>query len=568
MTLRPYQQRAIEKIKQKLQEGVNRQLLKFPTGAGKTCVFSALPDELGFKGRMLVVDHREELTDQALDKLKKWNPGRTVGVEMGSRRCSPSDQIVVASVQTIGRKNSPRLLQFNPDDFDVIVIDEVHRAIGKSYQTVLEHFRVFEDPRRLLLGVTATVHRTDGRGLGEIFQTIVDDISILDAIRAGWLVDLKCLRINSTTNLDRIHTKGGDFDQEELVGAVDTPARNDLAVRAWLEHGQDRQTIVFAVNVQHAKNLAEAFKRYGVAAEAIWGGDPDRKEKLDMHRKGLIRVLISVALLLEGYDDWRVSCIEFARPTQSELLYTQALGRGSRIQNDIGNLVEAKQLGKTILKEDCIVLDVVDVTSKHSLVRLPTLFGMNQEMDLRGKSLSTVMREIDEVKEKYPYVDIAKVTDINSLKTYAEKVDLFKVNFAPEVIQLSEYQWHKTGEDSYVLMLTGGESVCLVSDMLDNWHVRGWVNGVRVEDVRNTFDECIREADARVKVLGGKSLETLIKREEKWHRDEPSLLQLNLCRRLRISVPPGATKGEVHQRLTAEFARRKQERNRERMFAA
>jgi superfamily II DNA or RNA helicase len=433
---------------------------------------------------------------------------------------------------------------------------------------VLEHFRVFEDPRRLLLGVTATVHRTDGRGLGEIFQTIVDDISILDAIRAGWLVDLKCLRINSTTNLDRIHTKGGDFDQEELVGAVDTPARNDLAVRAWLEHGQDRQTIVFAVNVQHAKNLAEAFKRYGVAAEAIWGGDPDRKEKLEMHRKGLLRVLVNCQLLTTGYDDWRIGCIVLARPTQSELLYTQIIGRGTRIPDGIGNLVEAKQLGKTILKEDCIVLDVVDVTSKHSLVRLPTLFGMNQEMDLRGKSLSTVMREIDEVKEKYPYVDIAKVTDINSLKTYAEKVDLFKVNFAPEVIQLSEYQWHKTGEDSYVLMLTGGESVCLVSDMLDNWHVRGWVNGVRVEDVRNTFEECIREADARVKVLGGKSLETLIKREEKWHRDEPSLLQLNLCRRLRISVPPGATKGEVHQRLTAEFARRKQERNRERMFAA
>ena len=108
MKLRDFQQNTADKIKAKLQAGVNRQLVKYATGLGKTPLFSALPDHLGLKGRMLVVDHREELTNQALDKLKKWNPGRTVGVEMGNHR-SAGEQIIVAGVATIGRKGSPRL---------------------------------------------------------------------------------------------------------------------------------------------------------------------------------------------------------------------------------------------------------------------------------------------------------------------------------------------------------------------------------------------------------------------------------------------------------------------------
>jgi superfamily II DNA or RNA helicase len=136
--LRDFQQNTADKIKAKLAAGFNRQLIKYATGLGKTPLFSALPDVLGLKGRMLVVDHREELTNQALDKLKIWNPGRTVGVEMGDRR-SNGEQIVVAGVATIGRKGSPRLTQFDPADFDIIVVDEAtmrpRRVTGLSSTT-------------------------------------------------------------------------------------------------------------------------------------------------------------------------------------------------------------------------------------------------------------------------------------------------------------------------------------------------------------------------------------------------------------------------------------------------
>ena len=334
--LRAFQQDTADRIRAKLQTGINRQLIKYATGLGKTPLFSALPDQLNLRGRMLVIDHREELTNQALDKLKKWNLGRTVGVEMGDRR-SAGEQIIVAGVATIGRKGSPRLTQFNAADFDIVVVDEAHHATAQSYRTIFEHFRVFEDKHRLLLGVTATPNRADGIGLGKIFQEIVDDKDILYGINNGWLADVRGIRIRTGVNLNRVHNRAGDFDLAELGSTVNTPARNQLIVRSWIEYAQGRPTVMFTVDVQHAKDLAAAFRLYGIAAEAIWGGDPDRPLKLSCHQEGTLKVLANCQLLTEGYDDWRVSCVGVARPTQSEGLYMQIVGRGTRIPGDLEN---------------------------------------------------------------------------------------------------------------------------------------------------------------------------------------------------------------------------------------
>ena len=557
MTLRDYQKQAIEKIKAKRAAGVLRLLLKFATGLGKTPLFASLPDELGLSGRVMVLDHRTELTDQALDKLKKWNPGRSIGVEMGTRRSS-GEQLVVAGVQTVGRKGSPRLTQFNPSDFDALVIDEVHHATATSYRTVIDHFT--QNPKLLLLGVTATPNRADGEGLGSIFQEIVDDRDILFGITHGWLVEMRGIRIKTGVSLNNVHSVAGDFNQGELGNTVNTPARNDLIVRSWLEHAKDRQTVMFAVDVQHCQDLAAAFSRYGVAAQAIWGNDPHRDAKLKAHRECKIQVLINCQLLTEGYDDWRVSCIGDAAPTQSEGRYVQKIGRGTRIPDGIGNLLEARKRGIFIAKDECIILDFVDSTSKHSLVTLPTLFGMKQDTDLRGKAISKIVAEIEKVKRRNPLLDLTRVDDVNKLQSYAEQVDLFKVSFPPEIIQLSEYQWHRTGVNAYVLALLNNESVTVIGDMLDKWHIVGDVNGYKVRDERLTFEEAIKEADYKVGMLGGRGLRSLVSREAAWKRLPPTPAQLVVCRRMGIVVPQGATKGEVSDKLTQTILQRKQKR--------
>jgi ATP-dependent helicase IRC3 len=548
MELRPYQLRTLETIQARLLVGVNRQLVRWPTGAGKTVLFSNLPKALGFCGRMLVLVHRDELAQQAVDKLRKWNPGKSVGLEMAGSQANDS-QFVVASVQTLGRVASKRIEKFTPEEFDAVVIDEAHRSCSKSYRAVLDHFRVFEDKRRLLLGLTATVNRADGKGLGEIFQEIVYDMSILEAIRKGWLVDLKGIRISTSTNLDGVHTVAGDFDQKELTGAVNTPARNDLVVRSWLEHGRNRQTVAYAVDVQHALGLADAFRQYGIAAEAIWGDDPERKIKLESHRRCDLRVLVNCMILTEGYDDWRIGCIVFARPTKSETLYTQIVGRGSRIPEDINNLAEARERGDTLQKEDCILIDVVDVTSKHSLVSLPTLFGLHPDMDLHGKSVAEIMAQVDQVRRRRPYADLSSVAEVEELGGYAEDVDLFRIRRRPQIIQFSQSRWYRQGTDRYVLLLRQGESVVVSRDLLGSWRIAGWVNGNLVEGGVSSLREAIRWADASIERLGGATRSSPPAWRLAWYGEAPTKAQLGLCRFHGITVPIGATGEQVQARL-------------------
>jgi ATP-dependent helicase IRC3 len=556
MKLRPYQERWLEAVADRYQAGINRQLGKAATGLGKTVLFTNIKKHLGLKKRILILAHRDELIRQAVDKIRKWNHGDSVGVEMADERAGDA-QWVVASVQTLGRSGSKRIEQFDPEEFDAIVCDEAHHATATTYRKVFDHFRVEDCPERLLLGVTATVRRADGTGLGEIFQEIVFDYSILDGIRDGYLADLRGYRVPTNISLDKVHTRAGDFDLGELGKEIDTDARNELVIKAWLEHGEDRRTIGFGVDIRHCQRLADAAKRYGISAEAIWGDDPARAAKLGLHRKGHVKILFNCQVLTEGYDDPGIACILWCRPTQSESFYIQAVGRGTRIPEGIENLKHAAEYNIPVDKKDCILIDVVDTTKRHSLVSLASLHGVQADVDLKGKSLVEVVDELEAVKAKRPLVDVSAIpaNDIDELVRRAEEIDLFQVKYAPEIIQLSQYQWHKTGPFSYVLQLAEGDAVLIGKTFLDKWEVIGNVNGNRLYQSWNTFEEALEHADSTVKILGGRNAVTIAKREAKWHDEQPTPAQLKLCARFGVKVPANATKGEVHKKLGEVFMR-------------
>src|SRR5512146_2784442 len=142
MQLRPYQEHFFSRVREARDAGVNRQLGVLATGLGKAVLFAALREKLGFQKRVMVLVHREELANQAADKIQRWNPGLMVGVEKAERQSRPMDSFVVASVPTIGRKNSPRILKFHPSDFDCIVSDEAHHSTAPQWRNVLEYFGV------------------------------------------------------------------------------------------------------------------------------------------------------------------------------------------------------------------------------------------------------------------------------------------------------------------------------------------------------------------------------------------------------------------------------------------
>jgi ATP-dependent helicase IRC3 len=519
MGLRPFQSEALDVSLAKYQANIRRQLVALPTGTGKTPLFSKLKEHHGFSGRALVLAHREELIDQARDKILAWNPGYKVEVEMAERIASNSCDIVVGSVQTLGRAGSLRLARLDPNEFDTVICDEAHHSVADSYQSIFKHFDLLsENPRILLFGVTATPNRGDGQGLGKTYDEIIYKMSILDAIRDGWLVGVRGFRIKSDINLDGVATRAGDFAVGDLETVVNTDTRNHLIVQSWLKHSENRQSIVFCVDIMHSLKLADTFKTYGVAAEAVWGADPNRAEKLKFHREGGLKVLTNCNVLTEGYDDPSIGCVVLARPTKSQLLFVQMAGRGTRLQVGIDNLNEARLAGVPITKPDCIFLDVVDATRRHSLVTLPSLFGLPVKLDMKGQNVFTLLDKAKEIASLHPNLPMDKLETLDDIKAEVEQIDLLNYN-APEEIEASTtMRWTKTEAGEFHLSLPNKEGVVVMRDLLDKWEIKGTVN-------QNAFSqsgfgssiEACKYAENCIAMFG-RNVVPLVKRNAAWQK--------------------------------------------------
>lgn len=535
LTLRLRQQEALDAAKLRYDQGLRRMLIQLPTGVGKTPTFAALRDFFGFKKRVMVLVHKEELANQAADKLHKWNPDATIGVEMADRRSLPTDDFVVASVPTL-TTNMNRLLQFNPEEFDVVVCDEAHHAAADTWQTVLGYFGFFDTPPtdRLLLGVTATPNRGDGKGLGQIFEELVYSYPIEDAVREGWLAEPIGWSVSTTTTLDEVgSTKYGDFSPGELAAVVDNPVRNALIVKAYLEYAPGRQFLAFTADIEHARHLAEEFNRNGVTTAAVWGIDKDRATKQAAHQNLEILGLTNCDTLTEGYDDWRISCVINSSPTESQLKFIQRIGRGLRIEEGVSNLLEARAAGVKLIKQNCIFIDVVDSTSKHSLASLPSVFGLPANLDLNGKSIMEALEIVQQHAANNPDIDFSSLTNLDEIAAYAEQVDLFTLRLPDSIMKASPYTWYRTPTGSYMLRLQyGGESLEVFKDLTGHWTAKGTVR--KNHFVRGGFtnpEDGIRFADGMLAMLG-QGLMGNLKRNSKINRALASATQWTFLKQM------------------------------------
>lgn len=547
MPLRNYQSACLDKSLERYQAGVNRQLAVMATGLGKAVLFATLRQHHGMTKRVMVLVHREELAAQAAQKIFHWNPGLLIGVEMAGKKARLYDTHVVASVPTLGRHGSERLKKFDPAEFDCIVSDEVHHSVSPQWTRVLHYFGLTEPGSPILsLGLTATPNRSDGLGLRKLFDEIVYNMGIDDGIREGFLVDLRCWRISTKTTLDDVRTTAGDFNEGDLAKTVNTPERNGMIVKAWAQHAWDKKSLVFTADIQHALDLAEAFKALGVPWAAVWGDDPDRSEKLRKHRAGEILGLCNCAVLTEGYDDPNIECIVLARPTKSSLLLTQMIGRGTRMPDGCQHISEVGE-GKS----DCIILDVVDTTSRHQLCTVPSLLGLPAQIDLKGAKYQEAKGKIERVAKEFPTANLADLRDLEKLDYLAQQISLFTVKYPPEVERLTELAWRKQG-DGYVLPVMR-ERLTLARDLRDEWWVRGTLNGNAVEIHAQNLAGAFNAADREVLATGDRK--PLVMRDARWHGQKPSEKQVALCRKLGIQIPAGASRGQVSARLDMHFGR-------------
>jgi len=567
MPLRVYQNLAVNAIDSSLAAEINRQLLVMATGTGKTEVFSHLPEKLKHRlpGQQMVLLHRDELAQQAIKKLQKRNPGKIVQQEAGAEHCDPAvADMIVASVQTLGRKGTKRLAKFNKNTLDKFVVDEAHRSIADSYYNVYNHFELLKDKDpRLLLGVTATPTRGDGEGLGKLYQKIVYTYSLRQAIEDGFLVDVKGIRVDTEISLDNVKTTMGDFNQDDLAKEVDNPYRNNLVAIAYSEHCVGRQAIGFGVNIQHSCNLANTFKDRGFNAEAVWGADRDQDDKIQRFREGKIDILFNAQLLVEGFDLATIGCVILAAPTKSGVVFSQRVGRGTRLDLPDGfdNLHEYRSYMKDLalstegLKEDCIILDVCDATTRHSLITLPTLLGLPSGLNMRGKSLVGTARAIEDMIAKYPHLDFSTLKDADKVEAFVESVNLFEVKFPSEVEANSEFTWHPAYSGGYLLMLPDKDSLRIEENLLTKWVISGNIKGKKYKGERNTMAEAFSAADDLIKKIAPEALK-IVKREAHWHNDPPTPGQLKLLAKLfrGKQIPADLTKGAASKLIGSALA--------------
>lgn len=357
MKLRPYQEEAKERVLEEWETGNKRTLLVLPTGTGKTIVFSKIIEERVRQGdRVLVLAHRGELLEQAADKLEKAT-GLMCSVEKAEQTSIGEwTRVVVGSVQSMMQEK--RLARFKPDHFNTIIIDEAHHAISSSYQVVLNHFEEAN-----VLGVTATPDRGDMQNLGSYFESLAYEYTLPKAIKSGFLSPIKALTLPIKLDLSSVRQSAGDFSASG-VGGVLEPYLEAIA-EEMVNHASSRKIVVFLPLVKTSKRFRDILNEKGFKAAEVNGNSKDREQILQDFEDDKYNVLCNSMLLTEGWDCPSVDCVVVLRPTRVRSLYSQMVGRGTRLHPG---------------KEELLLLDFLWHTSNHELVHPAHLIAEDNDV--------------------------------------------------------------------------------------------------------------------------------------------------------------------------------------------
>lgn len=448
---RPYQAKMREAMHDALVEGYTSLLLTAATGTGKRiCLSDWTKDFIGFGWKVLVLAPRRELINQAFITIKDdcglQTSEKGVGFpeiekEMGKVHFDNRACVVVGSIQTCHMAH--RLKDWSPD---VIICDECH-FVNPSDGQWKELFDRF--PNAIKIGLTATAMRGDRQPVyhenidGTIFQMEeksgtrdskpeecgffkhVFDYPLEEAVADGWLVEPRGYSVHSGIDISgvasRVNSSGDrDFSQKDLNAALSPDQkvvadRINKAIGRWKEVASDRPTIVFCPSVEYAHWAAALWRQAGFTAAAIDAKTEEsvRDRHLEEIHLGNVQVTCNYGIYTHGTDVDKWSCIVLLRPTESQGLLSQMLGRVTRPLNHVGHALNdcdcpdgRRNLIANSCKPDSIVIDVVDIVGKHKLATLPTTLGLPANLDLQGRKLTDaakLVKEFEDVKKQVLY---------------------------------------------------------------------------------------------------------------------------------------------------------------------
>lgn len=537
--LRPYQREAIDAVQTAWAEGMQRPAVVLPTGAGKTCVFSRMAAEhVAAKGtRVVILVHRDELADQTLNKLKQTEPSLFTG-KVKAQADNIAADVMVCSVQTLARETRLHRLvdsQKTCGRIGLVITDECHHAAAVSYRNILAALGCFtgmdgDDPT-VAVGFTATLARGDGQGLGDVWEDAVYTRSPLWMMSRGHLVDVKSKLIDvDTLHLGDVKTSRGDYTASSLGDAMMEAGGPQIIHKVLTEHATGRRSpIVFTPTVEVARATAEALP----SAAYVHGGTP-REERLNIYRQfrtGEVRTLVNCMVLTEGADFPFADCAVIARPTKSEPLFIQMVGRVLRPSPATG-------------KDDALVLILAGEGGS-----LCTLVDLEPGFEGKVKDDQTLAEAYEEEEARKE-----KKVPAGSLRFELKHrdIDLFKASAA--------YSWLRTNAGVQFIPLGDNGEIVLwpARDEPEKWDVAYAPPRGTWERLHTGLDLGIAMAWAETEASDRSSLN--MTRSASWRKKPASPKLIGLLKYAGKEVPDGVRAGLASDLFAVTVASRKLDR--------
>ena len=391
---------------------------------------------------------------------------------------------------------------------DGILVHNCHHAAAKSYRRILDYF----EPR-LTLGFTATPNRGDRVRLDDVFSRIIFQRDLRWGIENGYLADIYCLRVNIGYDLSAVRTRMGDYAPGELAEAMDGTA--DAIAEAYRDYARGA-TLIFAVNVNQAKEIASRID----GAVVVTGETADRSSIIQAFTDGEIPCIVNCMVFTEGTDIPRVETVIIARPTQSEALYAQMVGRGLRLYPG---------------KERLTLIDCVGVTGKANLCTAPSLLGIDMD--------SVPKRKADDIQGDLFELPVKIAAASDCPESWVRNVEIVDLWAQEQCYQLHDVNWFKMPDGSLVCSLMDRKAITIpCPDAL------GSVNGVPMQEMLDRAYTVLTERYADQRHIWD------LNAVRRWGRQPASENQLNIIRRrCRGFDADGLTTGQASQILNRLF---------------
>jgi superfamily II DNA or RNA helicase len=403
IALRPYQLEAVEKIHQTF-KGYFRQYIEMPTGSGKTVTFFYYAKK--YHNRILIIVPSKQLLNQVYETALKFYEPFEIS-RKGDRFDEFPNKVHICIINSIRGDYLESLIH---QKFDLTIIDEAHHTQSESYKRFIrKRSDIFHERDMLILGVTATPDRIDGKLLDEILVKCSFKLNIETLIEQGHLSDIEGYSVKTNIDISDVDDHNGDFSLKNLYSKINTDDRNNMIKDIIKNDMKDRKSIIFCVNVDHSKKINKLLNDNGICSIHIDGKKTqiERESLLSSFRNDEVSVICNCQLLTEGFDEPSIDGVILARPTKSKALFSQMIGRGLR---------------KFPGKKNCKIIDIVDnhknLSGFNSLLvdeDYPEMQSFSSIRDIRNHISKEIIKISEFVIEKVNFFDTIRIQDFEAL---------------------------------------------------------------------------------------------------------------------------------------------------------